>query len=368
MKKKLTKTLDKPFYDPNKSYEYNYKNGPFGSFKNPEKIERVDKNGKPLKPKYEFFGHKLHLPFGIPAGPLVNAKFVEAAFNKGFDVCVYKTVRTKEYPCHKHPNVLAVHLKKLSPNRKKTLIADNKYTQPLSITNSFGVPCTDPKVWQKDMAKAVKSAGVGQALIGSFQGTTDESCSVEKYIKDFVLAAKMVKETGAKILEANLSCPNEGTANVLCFDTQRTKKIAKEIKKEIGKTPLILKLAYFEDDKKLENFVKELGPIVDGFSAINTIAAKIVDKNGKQALPGKGRERSGVCGSAITWAGLEMVEKLVSLRKKLKMQYKIIGVGGITTPKDFIKYQKNGADVMMSATGSMWNTNLAEEIQQLLNK
>lgn len=366
MQKKLTKTLKKPFYDPNKSYGFNYKHGPFGGFQNLnkiEKIKRLDKNGKLLEPKHELFGNKIYLPFGIPAGPLVNAKFVSAAFKKGFDVCVYKTVRTREYPCHKHPSVLAVHLDKLESNRKKTLIADNKYTQPLSITNSFGVPCTLPKIWQKDIKLAVESAGVGQVMIGSFQGTTDSSGSVEAYVKDFVLAAKMVKETGAKILEANLSCPNEGTSNVLCFDTKRTKIIASEIKKEIGKTPLILKLAYFDDDKKLENFVEELGLIVDGFSAINTISAEIVDKNGNQALPGIGRKQSGVCGSAITWAGLEMVEKLVHLRKKLKMDYVIIGVGGITTPLGYYKYKKNGADVMMSATGAMWDTDLAKKLE-----
>lgn len=348
--------MQKPFYNPNKSYEENYQKGPFGG------LQGLD------KPQYELFGHKLFLPFGIPAGPLVNSNFVAAAFKKNFDVCVYKTVRTREYPCHPKPNVLAVHVKNLSTNRKSPLIADSNYTQPLSITNSFGVPSTNPKIWQEDMTRALGTAGHGQVMIGSFQGTSDGSGLVSQYIDDFVLVAQLVKETGTPILEANLSCPNEGTAHLLCFDTGRTALIAKKIKLAIGKnTPLILKLAYFEKDTnggdtKLEEFVKTVGKYVDGFSAINTIPATIVNKKKQQALPGEGRARSGVCGSAITWAGLDMVSRLQKIRLKLKMDFTIVGVGGVTNPKEFRRYQKQGADIVMSATGAMWNTNLANEI------
>lgn len=348
--------MQKPFYNPALSYQENYQNGPFGDFQNLD------------NPSYDLFGHKLFLPFGIPAGPLLNSKFVASAFKKNFDVCVYKTVRTHEYPCHPKPNVLAVHVKKLATNRKLPVTADSNYSQPLSITNSFGVPSADPKIWQPDMVQALKTTGYGQVLIGGFQGTSDKSGSVDQYINDFVLGAQLVKETGVPILEANLSCPNEGTANLLCFDIERTALIAKRIKLAIGKsTPLILKLAYFEKDKdggdfKLEEFVRAVGKYADGLSAINTIPATIVNNKNEQALPGAGRSRSGVCGSAITWAGLDMVARLKKIRTQQKMDYTIIGVGGVISPRDFKKYRSVGADVVMSATGAMWNANLANEI------
>jgi dihydroorotate dehydrogenase (NAD+) catalytic subunit len=257
-----------------------------------------------------------------------------------------------------------VHVKKLEVNRKTPLIADSNYTQPLSITNSFGVPSANPKIWQKDMARAVKAAKKGQVLIGSFQGTSGGS--VTDYIDDFVNAALLVKETGAPILEANLSCPNEGTAHLLCFDLERTTTIVKKIRKAIGKnTPLILKMAYFDNDQNLQEFVKEVGKYVNGLSAINTIAATIINNKKEQALPGEGRARSGVCGSAITWAGLDMVGRLNKIRNQQKMDFTIIGVGGVTKAQDFAKYQEKGADIVMSATGAMWNTNLANEIWQL---
>ncbi len=346
-----------PFYDPAESYQENYEQGPFGLFADGKTFARSG------APKHTFLGTPIYLPFGIPAGPLLNAKFVTAAFRAGFDICTYKTVRTRPYPCHPWPNVLAVHpTGKLEADRTEPLVADEHYDEPVSITNSFGVPSANPDVWQGDMQKALKSAGTGQVMIGSFQGTSDGSGSIEQYIADFVTAAKLVAETGAQILEANLSCPNEGSAHLLCFDIERTALIAAQIKEAIGNTPLILKIAYFAQQSALEKFVRTLAPIVDAFAAINTIPAAIVTANGTQALPGQGRLRSGVCGAAIQWAGLEMTERLVALRQKLKMQYTVIGVGGVTTAQDYERYRQAGADAVQSATGAMWHPDLAQQV------
>lgn len=355
--------IQTPFYDPNKSYQENFDQGPFGKFVKPKKISRSG------TPQHLFLGHQVYLPFGIPAGPLINAKYVKSAFKMGFDICVYKTVRTRSYPCHPWPNVLGVKLQGDLTLRRAAgeLIAENKYHQPLSITNSFGVPSMDPDWWQVDMKKAVKAAGKGQVMVGSFQGTKKEIGTADDLIKDYVLAAKLVKETGAKILEANLSCPNEGTADLLCFDTDRVRIIAEKIKNQIGDTPLILKLAYFSDQKHLEDYVKKVGPIADGFSVINTIASSIVDKSGQQALPGEGRLRSGVCGAGIKWAGMEMVDRLKKLRQKTKQSFAIIGVGGVTESQDYFEYIDAGADAVMSATGAMWNPQLAQEIWENIN-
>jgi dihydroorotate dehydrogenase len=353
--------LEIPFYNPLITYQENYDKGPFGVFIKKAELKRKG------PPQCAFLGHKIYLPFGIPAGPLVNARFVSAAFNNGFDICVYKTVRTREYPCHPWPNVLAIHENQLEIDHQEPLIADYNYSEPLSITNSFGVPSADPKIWQEDMAKAVQAAGNGQVLIGSFQGTNDHSYSTENYINDFVTAAMLVKETGAHILEANLSCPNEGTSNLLCLDIEKTLLIAKAIREAIGSTPLILKLAYFKNDQYLESFVKNLAPVVDGFAAINTINAAVVDQDKQQILPGKGRNRSGICGAAINWAGLDMTNRLYLQRNKLKMNYTIVGVGGVTSVEDYLNYKQAGADAVMSATQAMWNGNLAKNILESLD-
>lgn len=348
-----------PFYDPEKSYEDNFKDGPFGAFSELD----VFKNAG--KPTYELFGNKLFLPFGIPAGPLVNGTYVKAALDKGFDIPVYKTVRTKKYPCHAWPNVLAVHPEGdlTLEQAENGLVADAHYTEPLSITNSFGVPSFDPDFWQKDLANAVSYAKEGQVVVGSFQGTAHGG-SVDAYIQDFVDAARLVKETGAKILTANLSCPNEGTAHLLCFDIERAQKVVDAIKNEIGNTPLLIKAAYFKENDALEKFVKQVASLADGITAINTIPSEIKNAQGEQALPGKGRAYSGVCGASIKWAGLSMVRRLAALREKLGMDFRIVGSGGVMNFADYAEYREAGANAVLSATGAMWNPLLAQEIKK----
>jgi dihydroorotate dehydrogenase len=355
-----SQTLYEPFYDPSKSYEENYAEGPFGEFANTAKQKST------ARVTSSFLGKPVGTPFGIPAGPLLNANFVKAAFNFGFDVCVYKTVRSKQYPCHPKPNILAVHVANdlTLEEAKGSLTADENFTQPLSVTNSFGVPSMDPSIWQEDLAQAVQAAGFGQMCVGSFQGTKNPTnTSIGAFIEDHITTARLVKETGVPIMEVNLSCPNEGTADLLCFDTERVQKIAHAIKEEIGDTPLILKLAYFENQNHLEDFVQKLSPIVQAFSVINTIPATIVDSRGNQALPGEGRSRSGVCGSAIKWAGLEMVKRLATLREKTNSTFEVVGVGGVMSKSDYEEYRTAGANCVMSATGAMWNPYLAQEIK-----
>ncbi len=356
--------INTPFYDPEKPYQENFENGPFGAFANGEVLETMG------EPTYDFFGYKVYSPFGIPAGPLINGKFVRAALDKGFDIVTYKTVRTRKFPCHPWPNVLSVDVEgDLTLEKAKTpLVADHRYHEPLSITNSFGVPSFDPEFWQADFKDAVKYAKKGQIVVGGFQGTKSEDGSVESYINDFKLAARMLKSAGAKVLEVNLSCPNEGIANLLCFDIDRSRIVVSAIKEEVGDVPLIAKIGYFTNDLELERFASEVGRVVDGISAINTIAAEIVDKDGKQALPGEGRTRSGVCGHSIKWAGLDMVRRLKALREKLGLSYTIVGVGGVTVPRDFAEYREAGADIVMSATGAMWNPHLAKEIKEQILK
>jgi dihydroorotate dehydrogenase len=350
-----------PFYDPSKTYEENFIEGPFGAFADGEVYVSQG------EPKHAFLGEKVYTPFGIPAGPLLNAAYVKAAFAKGFDIATYKTVRSRAYACADWPNVLAVEVQGdlTSDLAAYGLETRNSFKPPLSITNSFGVPSKDPAFWQEDLRLASTYAGKGQVVVGGFQGTSAGDGDFEAYLKDYVLTARLVKETGVKILEANLSCPNEGKSHLLCYDIARVLEISHAIKQEIGNTPLILKLGFFENHEQLESLVERVGGIVQGLAAINTIPARVTKPNGAQALPGKGREVSGICGESIRWAGVDMVARLRKLRSQLTMNYSIIGVGGVSCAADFSSYQDAGADAVMSATGAMWNPYLAQEIKEM---
>ncbi|MCX7997034.1 MAG: dihydroorotate oxidase [Patescibacteria group bacterium] len=352
-----------PFFDTGRSFEENVLHGPFNAFADGEVFLREG------EPQHRFLGFPVYLPFGIPAGPLPTARFAKAAFEKGFDLPVYKTVRTRELRSHPWPNVLPVEVDGdlTLEKRDKGLVVADDFREPLAITNSFGVPSSDPSFWQEDMREAVQAAGKGQVLIASFQGT-NRGEGVDAFVGDYVLGARLVKETGAQILEVNYSCPNEGTTNLLCYDTDRIERISARIKDEIGNTPLLIKLAYFESQEHLRDMVRRLGKIVDGFAAINTIGAAVRNKDGSQALPGEGRLVSGICGAPIKWAGIDMVQRLKALREELGYSYAIVGTGGVTKPEDYAEYRAAGADAVMSATGAMWNPYLAKETQEYVKK
>jgi dihydroorotate dehydrogenase len=351
----------KPFYDPAKTYDENYAEGPFGAFAD-GKVH--NERGEP---EYEFFGYPVYTPFGIPAGPLLNSNFVRGAFGKGFDIAVYKTVRSDTYPCHPFPNVLAVHAgEKLTLERAQSepLVADTDYARPLSITNSFAVPSKKPYEWQEDFKKAASYAKKGQLAVLSFMGTVREGQTQQEFIDDYALAGKLAAQTDAKVLEVDLSCPSIGNEGLVCYDLSITEKICQGLRTVIGSTPLILKVGYYEDEKDIEHLAQIAEGYAQGIAAINTIQAAIVDKNGQQALPGKKRARSGVCGASIKWAGMEMVERLDAMRKRDGMNWLIVGIGGASTPADYFEYRGAGADIVMSATGAMWNPHLAMEIKK----
>lgn len=351
--------MDSLFYDIYKTYDENYRLGPNGL----KKLKKPKFRNRALK--YKFLGFPINLPFGIPAGPLLNSRFIKEAFYFGFPVCVYKTVRTDDFPCHPFPNVLYVNAPlKLDPqkNKRLTAVSKNGNKTLITITNSFGVPSKTKSEWQKDFKKALLYEKKGKLLILSFMGTVKKNQTQDEFIEDFVKTAKFAKQTGAKVLEANLSCPNIGNEGLVCYNLEATEKICKAIRKIIGETPLILKVGYYNDDKDIEKLAKITDKYANAIAAINTLPVEVVDENGKQALPGKNRLKSGVCGKAIKWAGLEMVKKLNQIRKANKYKFEIVGVGGVMTPKDYFDYRKAGADLAMSATGTMWNPYLAYEI------
>lgn len=167
------------------------------------------------------------------------------------------------------------------------MLADTNYETPISISNSFGVPSQSPDVWQPDMRAAIEAAGPGQVLVPSFQGSRVEGMSEEEYIADHATTARLVKETGAKLMVMNTSCPNEGHNRLLCHNPLLVGRITEAVKQEIGDIPLMVKLAYIPSDGDLELMVRSTvgHGTVQGFSTINTISAKLVDANGNQALP-----------------------------------------------------------------------------------
>lgn len=356
-----------PFYDPAKTFDDNFDNGPFGGFKN----DHIYKNAG--EPKNQFLGYPVYEPFGIAAGPLPTSRHIKAAFQHGYDVVCYKTQRTSQAMANEFPNVIPVDVTgnvTLEKAAKGLVLRDGFNDDPkdLTITNSFGNPSRGPAFWVKDLKEALKYEGKGQLLIMSVCGTIKEGQTQDDYFNDFAEAAKLAASTGVKAIELNLSCPNVANEGIICYTPYAVISIVSKVRAVIGDKKLVLKFGYFSPEQQplLENVLADTVDKVDALSVINTIPAAVYKKNGTQALPGEGRLKSGLCGAGIKWAGLDMVKRLNDIRKKRSYNFEIIGVGGVMTPEDYHSYRTAGADCVQSCTGAMWNPNLAAEIKASL--
>lgn len=356
-------------YDPAKTYEENFTEGPFGEYAAPVPFRNTGRLG------FTFLGQLVYSPFGIPAGPLLNAKYVIAALTKGFDVVTYKTQRSVPFEVNPFPNVLYVDVDGDLTLEKaaKPLVGRPTTTRPpeqLTITNSFAVPSRGPDFWVPDFKKSLAAVNRGQLVIMSVQGTIQPGFTDDDYYDDFAVVTKLAARAGARAIELNLSCPNVAGEGVICYSPVAVEEICRRAKAAAPITPLLVKIGYYSPDQQdlLETIVRKIAPYVEGIAAINTIAAAVVDENGQQALPGAGRLKSGLCGFGIKWAGLDMVRRLAALRTKLGLDYEIIGVGGVMTPADYQEYIEAGANLVQSATGAMWNPDLAIDIKATFKK
>jgi dihydroorotate dehydrogenase len=370
-------------YDVFSSYEDNYKQGPKAEFLSERSFSKINYL---TKPKYSFLGIPLHIPFGVPAGPLLNAAYVKVALDAGFCLPVYKTVRSCYWPAHNLPNILHIQSDKkaLFANDNSNVIGktfknSEYFNSPLSISNSFGVPSQKPEVWQNDFHELAPFAKCsGKHVVLSFQGSHKQNSQSQNSNDDFLedifqiatMATDSVRLSGFRFLEINLSCPNEN-ATPLFKDVLRTIKIIKLVNKVIieskANIKLIIKIGVLcaEDVKRL---ISETVGMLHAISAINTVAANIKTSSGNVAL-GSGVLSGGVCGSLILEQGLTMVSLLAETRTKLGIlndQLGIIGAGGVFTAREFHSYIAAGADVVQVATGMMWNLGLASEIADSL--
>lgn len=354
-------------YDIHKTFEENLELGPHPKFK--ATLQPVK-----LKQPYKVLGHDVGSPFGSSACPTgTDSHFIARMFANGYDIVTTKTRRSVHYSPHAVPNVVHIVPGKILktddfrrlPDRQTTSSSDYK---TLTLANSFGNNSADPRYWVPDAQAANAAVKDGQLLITNIVGTIQPGFTTEDYYQDFATTALLAKDSGAMAIEINFSCPNVHNEGVLCYDPVAVGAITKLVRQVLGKVPITAKIGYFPRPEQdlLERVVAAMAPHVQGISAINTFAAPIYDELGRQAMPGKGRLKAGLSGHAIKDIGLDMTARLSAIRERQGLHFDIIGIGGVLTAEDFARYRDAGADCVMSATGAMWNPNLALEIKHSL--
>jgi len=363
-------------YDTHKSYAENYIYGPFPDLLKSKILPKVHFKGPP---QFEFLGIPLFIPFGVPAGPLLNSKFVSAALDAGFCVPTYKTVRSCSWESHKWPNIVKIHTQDDKqifsstplPSVTGSLFKPKTYEDlSLSISNSFGVPSQIPDIWSQDFKQLNdREQYKGQHIVLSFQATAGDHHLLEDLENICHLAAQTISETKYCLLEINLSCPNESNEPIYKSqkDTLNVLKRAHSILQSYKNIKLIAKIGAMDFDST-HAFLSETGPYVNAISAINTVASNILDENNKVIL-GSGTQTGGVCGSAILSQGLLMCEYLAMSREKCGVKSNelgLVGVGGVSEATHFRNYIDAGADLVQAATGMMWNFELARQVAHSL--
>lgn len=336
-------------YDIEKSYLDNAKLGPFFSGELPKR-EWPQKMG-------DFLGFPIASPIGVPAGPLLNSNWIGLAANLGFDVLCYKTIRSFEHPGHPLPNILFVQDFD-SDKPPQQVVASKKRMTNLAITNSFGMPSRSRDYLEKDIPLSQSLLRPGQIMIVSVVGTPGQG----DFVEDFVSAALFAKECGAKIVEANFSCPNVATCEGdIAQNPDSVYEIASRLVNALGRTPLIIKVGTFKTKEQLEKTLYQAARAgVRAVSGINTISMKVVDSSGRPAL-GTNRPTSGVCGDPIRKEALRFIQSARQVIDRQKLGLKLLGCGGITKPEHFHEFLNAGADIAQCATGMMWDPYIADK-------
>lgn len=350
-----------PLYDIGKSYDENAADGPFFTGKIP------DRRWPPEEKWIDFLGYPVASPIGVPAGPLLTSRWVSLAGALGYDIPIYKTIRSQAHPSHPLPNMVYVDTHgMIDPGRKKEpatkVLSPSSQIETLAVTNSFGMPSKSPSFLEEDIPKANASLKKGQVMIVSVVGTPRSGIS---FIDDFVAAAKLAKNCGAKIIEANFSCPNvDKNEGCLYMSPDTVSAIGSALVKAIAPIPLIIKVGLFASTQQMQDVMLAAARAnIRSIAGINTISMSVVDPSGGPALDAK-RTTSGICGGPIRNAALDFIRQAAAINRREKLGLTLIGVGGITLPEHFSLFLQEGADVAMSATGMMWDPYLAARYHQ----
>lgn len=356
----LGSPVPRPTYRVDRSFEWNHANGP--DFAGPWP-------SVPETPAKAFFGFKVRSRFGVPASILLNSRWIETYARLGFDLLTYKTVRSVARLCHAPPNWLFLDERSVAANLANpdapVAVATRQPGTPQAATagGSFGIPSVAPEVWKPDIAAAKAALGPGQVLIVSIVGTARPDLSEQGFVEDFAALAKSVAESGADIVEADLSCPNVARREgEVYLDTKLSAAIARATKAAAGDRPVLLKIGDIADRAQMATFLESVAGAADGIVMINAPSRRIVDGSGGSAF-GAGRERAGVTGGAIKGIALRAVRDAAGHIARRGLPLKVIGVGGITSAADARAFLEAGACAVQSATAATWNPHLAAEIK-----
>ena len=153
------------------------------------------------------------------------------------------------------------------------------------------------------------------------------------------------EEDGFHAFELNLSCPNDARLGGRPFslDPDALRAVLEIVRPKTGR-PLIVKLA--PNDPDIAGTAEiAVAHGADGITAINTVPGFMTDESSGRPVLGAGP--GGTSGPAILPVGLAAVRQVAQ-----RVDVPVIGLGGILSAADAIRYFQAGATLVGVGTGS----------------
>ena len=168
------------------------------------------------------------------------------------------------------------------------------------------------------------------------------------------LAAILNDVEGIDGIEVNISCPNVKKGGV-AFGTDPTmaKKVTAAVRKKFSGTLLVKLSPNVTDITQIAKAVEDGG--ADAVSLVNTLLGMDIDVRTRR--PSLANVVGGLSGPAIRPVALRMV-----WQTSQAVQIPVIGVGGITTAEDALKFLIAGAHAIQVGTANFVNPKATEDI------
>ena len=340
-----------PRYDIRRSYRWNYDHSP----------EPVEVAVPPLPGSYSFAGLPAASPLGIPAGPLLNGRWIEYYASLGFDVLTYKTVRSGARDCYPVPNLVHVPDVPRGDSGGDCLATDEPTA---SWAVSFGMPSAEPSVWRRDIAVTRERLPRTKLLNVSVVGSVQPNWTLDDLANDYARCAKWAVESGADVVEANLSCPNVDTCDGQLYQQPESAgQVARRIRAEIGDVPLVLKIGHVTERAHAESLLAAISESTSALAMTNSVPGRVRDPQGNLLFEGASR---GICGRATFLASLAQVQLFADVLAEMSLGLRIIAVGGVGSADEVRQCLAAGAESVQLATAAMLDPEIAIKIRATL--
>lgn len=344
-----------PRYDRSQTYQWNYDHAP----------DPVDMDVPDVPGQWSFCGLSTDSPLGMPAGPLLNGKWIHYYASLGFDVLTYKTVRSGHRPCYELPNLLPVRVPSASgqlSGSESRLPATDSMSGSWAV--SFGMPSMVPDAWRADIEDTRSRLPSHKLLSVSVVGTVQPGWSTDDLAADYAECARLAAESGADAIEMNFSCPNVSTCDGQLYQQPTDAAVVAEaVRQAIGSKPLIAKVGHVYERDTAEALLTAIESHVDALAMTNSVATTIQLESGATAFAG---EKRGICGAATRSASTAQGALFVDLIRQRGSDIRVIGVGGAATANDVRAYLTAGAECVHIATAAMVDPAVAIQIRSEL--